>query len=170
MTTPLIDEALITGTTVHYYVTCKREAWLFAHKISADQEDENILMGRALAELKEERELDSFAFAHLKFDKIGKERGHYLVTEYKKSLKNVKGARAQLLFYMYLLKRNLKLKKIDGKIISGKKVVFVEGSEENFAQMAALLEEMCVFLSTPKPPPAERIVFCERCGYRHYCF
>jgi len=166
----LIDEELITGTTVHYYVTCKREAWLFAHKIAVDQEDENILMGRALAELKEERELDSFAFAHLKFDKISKQRGHYLVTEYKKSLKNVEGARAQLLFYLYLLKRNLKLKKIDGKIVSDKKTVFVEGSEENFAWMEALLDELRAFLSASKPPPPERIVFCDKCGYRHYCF
>ncbi len=169
MTTPLIDEALITGTTVHYYVTCKREAWLYAHKISADQTDENILMGKVLAEIKE-KDLHQFPFSNLKFDKIGKQRGHYLVTEYKKSLKNVEGARAQLLFYMYLLKRNLKLKKIDGKIISGKKAVFVEGSEENFERMEALLQEICTFLSISKPPPPERIVFCESCGYRYYCF
>ena len=26
----------ITGTLVNYYVTCKREAWLYAHQIHAD--------------------------------------------------------------------------------------------------------------------------------------
>ncbi|HIP59851.1 MAG TPA: Dna2/Cas4 domain-containing protein, partial [Campylobacterales bacterium] len=43
----MFTSELISGTTVHYYVTCKREAWLYVHKISADQSDENILMGKA---------------------------------------------------------------------------------------------------------------------------
>ena len=71
----------ITGTLVNYYVTCKREAWLYAHHIHADQEDENVLMGKALAEIKES-DLQEFAFSNLKFDKLSKQRGHYLITEY----------------------------------------------------------------------------------------
>ena len=77
----------ITGTLVNYYFTCKREAWLYAHQIHADQEDENVLMGKALADIKES-DLQDFAFSNLKFDKLSKQRGHYLITEYKKSLKN----------------------------------------------------------------------------------
>ncbi len=71
----------ITGTLVNYYVTCKREAWLYAHQIHADQEDENVLMGKALADIKES-DLQDFAFSNLKFDKLSKQRGHYLITEY----------------------------------------------------------------------------------------
>lgn len=71
----------ITGTLVNYYVTCKREAWLYAHQIHADQEDENVLMGKALADIKEQ-DLQEFAFGNLKFDKLSKQRGHYLITEY----------------------------------------------------------------------------------------
>lgn len=71
----------ITGTLVNYYVTCKREAWLYAHHIHADQEDENVLMGKALADIKES-DLQDFAFSNLKFDKLSKQRGHYLITEY----------------------------------------------------------------------------------------
>ena len=71
----------ITGTLVNYYVTCKREAWLYAHQIHADQEDENVLMGKALADIKEQ-DLQEFAFGNLKFDKLSKQHGHYLITEY----------------------------------------------------------------------------------------
>ena len=54
----------ITGTLVNYYVTCKREAWLYAHHIHADQEDENVLMGKALADIKElEKELALYTIA-----------------------------------------------------------------------------------------------------------
>jgi len=44
----MFDNDLITGTLMHYYATCKREAWLYSRKIHADQHDENILMGKAL--------------------------------------------------------------------------------------------------------------------------
>ena len=71
----------ITGTLVNYYVTCKREAWLYAHHIHADQDDENVLMGKALADIKE-RDLQDFAFSNLKFDKLSKQHGDYLITKY----------------------------------------------------------------------------------------
>ena len=160
---------LISGTTVHYYVTCKREAWLYAHKILADQSDENILMGKVLSEIKE-KDLHQFPFSNLKFDKISKERGHYLVTEYKKSFKNPEGAKMQLLFYMYLLKKNLKLKKINGKVVSGKKTIYVEGNEKNMRMMEKLIDEIVAFISNPLPPKPKKISFCRKCGYRDYCF
>ena len=50
----------ITGTLVNYYVICRREAWLYAHHIHADQEDENVLMGKTLADIKE-GDLQDFA-------------------------------------------------------------------------------------------------------------
>jgi CRISPR-associated exonuclease Cas4 len=163
------DNELITGTLIHYYATCKREAWLFSRKISADQWDENILMGKALAEIKEEQ-LHSFPFSNLKFDKIGKERGHYMVTEYKKSMSNPEGAKMQLLFYMWQLKTSLKLKVINGKVISGRTVIFVEGNEENMKMIEELMVEMSEFLSQTTPPPFVEIKFCKGCGYRDYCY
>lgn len=75
----------ITGTLVNYYATCKKEAWLYSRKIHARQDDENMLIGKALADLKEN--LHDFVYSSLKFDKISKQKGHYQITEYKKSLK-----------------------------------------------------------------------------------
>ena len=81
---------------------------LYAHNIHANQEDENMLMGKALADIKE-NDLQEFAFSNLKFDKLSKQHGHYLITEYKKSLKNPEAGKMQLLFYVYLLKTGLNL-------------------------------------------------------------
>jgi len=162
------DSSLLNGTLIHYYVTCKREAWLYSRKISADQWDENIRMGKALADIKEEQ-LDDFPFSNLKFDKIGKERGHYLVTEYKKSMSNPKGAKMQLLFYMWQLKTSLKLKEINGKVISGRTVIFIEGSDENMQKMDRLIDEIIEFVEQPTPPPFIENKFCNGCGYRDYC-
>ncbi len=165
----MFDSSLITGTLINYYTTCKREAWLYSRRIHADQWDENILMGKALSQIKEEQ-LQNFPFSHLKFDKIGKQRGHYLITEYKKSMKNPDAAKMQLLFYMYQLKTSLKLKEINGKVISGKKVIYVEGNEENLKKIDELIAEISEFLNTPKAPPFEKNRFCKNCGYRDYCF
>jgi CRISPR-associated exonuclease Cas4 len=163
------NKNLINGTLIHYYATCKREAWLYSRRIHASQDDENIAMGKALAEIKEEQ-LHQFPFSNLKFDKIGKERGHYLVTEYKKSMSNPEGAQMQLLFYMYQLKTSLKLKQINGKVISGRNVMFIEGSEENMEKMKYCIDEVSKFLSVPTPPPFKEIKFCKGCGYREYCY
>ena len=143
----------ITGTLVNYYVTCKREAWLYAHQIHADQEDENVLMGKALADIKES-DLQDFAFSNLKFDKISKQRGHYLVTEYKKSLKNELAGKMQLLFYIYLLKTGLN---------------FVEDSNENFALVEKILSEISALANLEKPPKFTSCKFCKNCAYHDYC-
>ena len=164
----MFDRELLNGTLIHYYATCKREAWLYSRRIHADQWDENILMGKALAEIKEEQ-LQDFPFSNLKFDKIGKQRGHYLVTEYKKSMRNPEGAKMQLLFYMWQLKTSLKLKEINGKVISGRTVIYVEGSDENMGKIGQYVDEVSAFLGTVMPPPFIEIKFCKSCGYRDYC-
>ena len=158
----------ITGTLVNYYVTCKREAWLYAHQIHADQEDENVLMGKALADIKES-DLQDFAFSNLKFDKLSKQRGHYLITEYKKSLKNELAGKMQLLFYVYLLKTGLNLKEAKGKLISGKKVILVEDSSENFALVEQILSEISALTNLEKPPKFTQDKFCQNCSYHDYC-
>ena len=149
----------INGTLIHYYVTCKREAWLYSRKISPTQDDENIAMGKALADLKDE---DKFPFSHLHFDKISKERGHIVVTEYKKSLKNKLGAEMQLLFYIYLLKNSLKLKKVIGKVICKKTVILVDDSDENFQKIEKIIQELEELIKQEKPPKFAKIKLCDK--------
>ena len=158
----------ITGTLVNYYVTCKREAWLYAHNIHANQEDENMLMGKALADIKE-NDLQDFAFSNLKFDKLSKQRGHYLITEYKKSLKNPEAGKMQLLFYIYLLKIGLNLKEVKGKLISGKTVIAIEDSAENFTKIEMVLGGIAALVNEPKPPKFSPQKICESCAYCDYC-
>ncbi|NLK66388.1 MAG: Dna2/Cas4 domain-containing protein [Campylobacteraceae bacterium] len=158
----------ITGTLVNYYSTCKREAWLYSRKIHARQDDENILMGKTLAEIKEN--LHDFPYSNLQFDKVAKQKGHYQITEYKKTLKNETAAKNQLLFYIYILKNALNLKKVYGRVVSGKKIINVDDSDESFEFMQNLLSEMSEFLSVQTPPKPEPTRFCKSCAYNDYCF
>lgn len=114
-------EEQITGTLIHDYITCKRGAWLCARQMHGDQENEYLLMGKALALAQENKNLHEYPFGNLVFDKLSKESGHYVVTEYKKSLKNVSAGEMQLLFYIYCLKKGLNLKEVKGKLVCGKR-------------------------------------------------
>ena len=163
------ERDFITGTLVNFYATCKREAWLFSRKIHPYQDDENVMMGRALAKLKEES-LDDFPFSNLHFDKISRERGSYIVTEYKKSLRNIEGAKRQLQFYLWQLKRAFNLRKINGRVISKKRVIFVSGDERSMREIENILDEMVEFLNQESPPAPKKIIFCKKCAYRDYCF
>ena len=127
-----------------------------------------MLMGKALAEI-EESDLQDFVFSNLKFDKLSKQRGHYLVTEYKKSLKNELAGKMQLLFYIYLLKTGLNLKEVKGKLISGKTVIAIEDSAENFTKIETILNDIVALVNEPKPSKFSPQKICESCAYRDYC-
>ena len=159
----------ITGTLVNYYITCPREAWLYSRNIHADQSDDALTMGRILAQIREGDKEPDFPFSNLRFDRIEKQHGHYIVTEHKKTMSNPEAAKMQLLFYIYLLKTGLKLKKIDGKVISGKTVIFVSGDEVAMEKMRYVLSTMSAFLSENKPPLYTQTRWCSGCAYRSYC-
>lgn len=50
-------EEQITGTLIHDFMTCKRGAWLCARQMHGDQENEYLLMGKALALAQENKNL-----------------------------------------------------------------------------------------------------------------
>lgn len=164
----MFKEEQITGTLVNYFVTCKREAWLYAHKIHANQDDENVLMGKAISQIKEAK-MQDFPFSNLHFDKLSRERGHYMITEYKKSLKNPNAAKMQLLFYMFILKEALKLKAVQGKVVCGKRSFLVEGSDENFTTIKTTIQEIINVVNEPKSPLFIYKKICDKCAYRDYC-
>jgi len=160
---------LLDGTIVNYYFTCKREAWLYSHKIHADNWDENIIKGRSLSNTHTKKYND--IFSRLQFDKITKVNGHFEITEFKKSLKNPEAAKKQLLFYIYLLKQSIpKIKTIKGWIQSGKKRILVEVNDNVLNDLEQELREIVFFITSKKPPKPNYIKICDACAYRDYCY
>ena len=162
-------EEQINGSLVNCYMICKRRAWLCARQMHGDQENEYLSMGKALALAQENKNLHEYPFGNLVFDKLSKESGHYVVTEYKKSLKNVSAGEMQLLFYIYCLKKGLNLKEVKGRLISGKKIIPVDDSEENFKKMEQIIKEIIELVSQEKPPKFVPIRYCKTCSYQDYC-
>lgn len=90
----------INGTLIWYYYICQREVWLISHGIEADQEDENIQIGKWIHENSYSREKKELDFGNIKVDITDNKDGSLIIQEIKKSSKFIKSAKMQLLFYL----------------------------------------------------------------------
>ena len=95
----------ISGTLIWYYYICKREVWLLAHGIEADQDHELLEMGRIISENTYRRDKKEINIGNIKVDLIRREHGQLIVGEVKKSSRYEKAATMQLLFYLKTLKK-----------------------------------------------------------------
>ncbi len=107
----------------------------------------------------------------IKMDVMWKEKDITVVGEVKKSSKSMKGAKMQLLYYLYSLKE-LGFREVKGYILIPKEkkrveVLLTQKEEEQIKQM---IEEIKDIVKLPAPPPAEMTSKCKKCAYFELCF
>jgi len=87
----------LTATHLNYYVTCKRKLWLFAHKITCEQNSELVKIGKIYHEdLKDQGiEIDNLKIDQFKDGKV---------FELKKRNSSPEAAKLQVLFCLSKLK------------------------------------------------------------------
>ncbi|MCL6633563.1 MAG: CRISPR-associated protein Cas4 [Alicyclobacillus herbarius] len=164
------DGLRIGGTLVWYYTICPREAWLMAHQITPDEDDEQLVIGRVLHEMRQARGAKEVEIGASKVDLLRTEGGALIVTEVKKSAKASQSARMQMLYYLLELKeRGIEAM---GELVFSeerrKEAVVLTPEEE--LRLKALIQELRGALSQPIPPAPERISYCRRCAYAEYCW
>jgi len=137
-----------------------------SRKMAPSKIDQNIQMGEAYSKLRS----SAVRFGNVEIDRLDK-GGHLIVTEYKKTLANLDSAKAQLLFYMYLLKNSLRLKRVDGYIVSEEQQekIFLRLDKKNEAFLLELLEKITEVLSSQVAPKEKPVEVCKNCAFRHYC-
>ena len=157
----------ITGTVVNYYVHCKRQCYLFYNKIEMEDESELVRIGRALHE---EKETEEIAIENIKLDKM---KGDYLI-ELKKSDADLNAAKAQLLYYLYILKNKGIVKKGKIEVVEknkqNHKVIEVLLDEQNENYLKNLLTDIEELLEKNKVPNVEKDKKCKKCAYYPYCY
>src|SRR5690554_2637589 len=99
------EDLKVTGTLIWYYFICKREVWLMAHSIEADQDNEFIDIGRFIQNNTYQREKKEILLGNIKLDILKKEKGQVIVGEVKKSSRFKESARMQLSYYLYELEK-----------------------------------------------------------------
>lgn len=155
---------------VQYYATCIRELWYFANGINQNYEDENILIGKWLQQRsfsKEKKDVLIDNTISIDFIRRGES---IIVHEIKKSSRLPYAVKAQVLYYLWYLKKK-KGVETKGMIVypkeKKKEEVILNKQDEEYIEQ--LLEEIPIIIATEKPPQAVEKSFCKNCSYYEFC-
>jgi CRISPR-associated exonuclease Cas4 len=130
---------------------------------------EEVQLGKILHLLRlgEEEEVD---FTTFKLDKVEGD----LVLELKKSGANLEGARWQLLYYLFRLKKMGIEKRGVLEILEPRhrepSRVEVELTPQLEREMEKILKKIEEIISSPTPPIPQKSKKCRKCAYLEYCF
>lgn len=164
------EEIIVTGTDIWYYFICPRESWLNMHKISPDEEDENMEIGRFIHEYRYGRAKKEVSIDSIRVDQIKKEKDSWVIKEVKKSSKFLTSSRYQLLYYLYTLQQ--KGIKARGVLLfpEEKKSEEVELTDNSIAELEKAIDDIYKIAELPIPPAPTKIHFCRNCAYNEYCW
>jgi len=164
------NDISVNGTLIWYYNICKREVWLISHGMEADQEDENIQIGKWIHENSYSREKKEVDFGNIKIDIADNKDGSIIVQEIKKSSKFIESAKMQLLFYLYEIRKT----GVDTKGIllvpeekKREEILLDKQSEE---KLEKTIEDIKNIISMGRPPKPQKIKYCKNCAYSEMCW
>lgn len=164
------EEIKVTGTLIWYYYICKREVWLMAHRIEADQDNEFIDVGRFIHENSYQREKKEVSLGNIKIDILKREDGELVVGEVKKSSRFKESARMQLAYYLF---------ELENKGINAKGILMFPKerqreeiilNEQLKAKLDQAINEILWIMYQDEPQPAQKISFCKNCAYNEFCW
>lgn len=159
-------EENLTGTIINYYIHCKRQCWLFAHKINFEDNSELVKLGKAIHEAKETQEIE---IDKIKIDKISDE---YL-TEIKKSDADINACKFQILFYLQKLKQKGIYRKGRLEIVEKKtkerKISIYELNEKSENELNEIKKAAVELINENYVPVFINSKKCHKCAYFSYC-
>ncbi len=161
----------LTATTIMSYIECPRQAWLISRDIVPDRNNPFLELGRFIHE-KYYTDLGerSVELPGIKMDLIWEQGGAMVVGEIKKSSKALEAAKAQLLYYLYTLKKL----GIDAKgyilVPTEKRKLEVILEDKDVRYIENLVEEVKSIVSKNDPPSVSKRRICNFCGYRELCW
>lgn len=160
----------VNGTLVNYYFHCRRQCYLFGNRMNMEDNSEEVKIGKAIHEERNNRENTELAIENIRLDKL---TGEYL-TELKKSDADPVAAKWQLLYYLKVLKekgieRKGKLEFAE-KNKTGKKTVLLELTGDTEKELLGYISEIEDLLEQDKIPPVLNSGSCKKCAYYEYCY
>lgn len=160
---------MVTGTMVNYYFNCKRQCWLFYHRVNMEDNSVDVGIGKAIHEVSSEKGNSEIKIDNIVVDKI---TDKYLI-EKKKSDNNKEAAKWQILYYLNVLESKgiSRIGKIEyvEKNTGNSKVEYFELNEEYKVQLQNIENDILVLVNS-KIPGVETGRGCKKCSYYEYCF
>ena len=160
----------VNGYLVQAFSICRRQVWLLARGVTAEQSNESLALGRLVDQNSYARERHQVAFGDNKFDFVQGTDGELVICEVKKSSRAERSARLQLAHYLYdLQKAGIEAR---GVLMfpTEKKRVEVELTDETIAELDSLYAEIDALVRKASPPAAEFCRYCSKCAYAEYCW
>lgn len=160
----------VTGTLVWYYCICKREVWLMARRLTPDEDDTNIDIGRFIHQNTYSREKKEIDLGNAKLDLIHNENGELVVGEVKKSSRFLESAKTQLLFYLLQLKEMGIEARGELLIPMEKKKYAIELNKESEQHIVTIISDIERIANDMNAPPAKKTKWCRNCAYSEFCW
>ena len=160
----------IGGTLVQSVSVCSRQLWLESRKISQDQGNDHLLIGRLIDGNSYSRDKKSVPFGANRFDVMRTEGTTLVIGEIKKSSKSIEAARMQLCHYLY----ELSLSGVDAKgvlMVPAEKrreeVILSQETINNLLELYGYIREIC---GKENPPSPQWCRYCKGCAYAEFCW
>lgn len=161
----------MNGTIINYYFHCKRQCYMFAHRLNLEDNSEIVRVGKAIHEDKaKSSENSEIKIDNIALDKINSK----YVVEIKKSDADIEACKWQLLYYLKILKdkgieRKGKLEFIE-KNKTDRKIIFIELNEEIEKELNEHISKIEELLSKDELPTVINKSACKKCAYYEYCY
>ena len=161
----------MNGTIINYYFHCKRQCYMFAHRLNLEDNSEIVRVGKAIHEDKaKSSENSEIKIDNIVLDKINSK----YVVEIKKSDADIEACKWQLLYYLKILKdkgieREGKLEFIE-KNKTDRKIIFIELNEEIEKELNEHISKIEELLSKDELPTVINKSACKKCAYYEYCY
>ena len=161
----------MNGTIINYYFHCKRQCYMFAHRLNLEDNSEIVRVGKAIHEDKaKSSENSEIKIDNIVLDKINSK----YVVEIKKSDADIEACKWQLLYYLKILKdkgieRKGKLEFIE-KNKTDRKIIFIEINEEIEKELNEHISKIEELLSMDELPTVINKPACKKCAYYEYCY
>jgi CRISPR-associated exonuclease Cas4 len=164
--------AQITATHINYYHVCRRKLWLFSSNINMEHTSDLVTEGKLIGENTYSQRPEKYTeveFDGVKIDFY--DAKNKVVHEIKKSAKIEDAHRAQVKYYLWILKKN----GIDGAkgILEYPKqrhtegVVLDAGDDE---RIAGWLSEINKIIELEDCPKVINKPVCKNCSYCEFCY
>ena len=158
----------ITGVKINYYHVCETKLWLFSRNISLENESDSVAIGKMLHEDRYKKSFKNVTIDGISIDfvKTGK---RLEIHEIKKSKKMDAADRAQLLFYLYFLKkRGIEATGVLNYPLLNK-TEKIELNPEDEASTEKDIENIRNIVLGSMPSSEHKKIF-SKCAYEEFCF
>ena len=160
----------LPATLIWYYYICHREVWLMSRQLTPWQDNPFIEIGRLISEESYKRDKKEIHLENIVIDLLKTEGKDVIIGEVKKSSRFEKSAKMQLAYYLFRLKQ-LGISATGHLLFpKEKKKIIVTLTPEIESELKQAQESIKSIISTDMPPPAHKIKFCTKCGYKEFCW